>query len=94
MNVNSGKYTVKEAIKDYLKKLPFNGELSLQALTDVIQQVEGVKDVSIDNAQTKWIEGSIWGSFQEINISQIPQSGYFAVNFDQNNETKSTITYL
>ena len=94
MNVNSGKHTVKEAIKDYLKKLPFNGELSLQALTDAIQQVEEVKDVSIDNAQTKWIEGSIWGNFQEINISRIPESGYFAVNFDANNETKSTITYL
>ena len=94
MNVNSGKQTVKEAIKDYLKRLPFNGELSLQALTDVIQGVEGVKDVSIDLAQTKWIEGSIWGNFQEINISKIPESGYFAVNFDQNNDTKSTITYL
>lgn len=93
-NVTSGKHTVKEVIKDYLKKLPFNGELSLQALTDVIQQVEGVKDVSIDNAQTKWIEGSIWGDFQEINIRQIPQSGYFVVNFDQNNDTKSIITYL
>ena len=94
MNVNSGKQTVKEAIKDYLKRLSFNGELSLQALTDVIQGVEGVKDVSIDLAQTKWIEGSIWGNFQEINISRIPESGYFAVNFDTNNDTKSTITYL
>ena len=94
MDVNSGKHTVKEAIKEYLKRLPFNGELSLQALTDAIQRVNGVKDVSIDNAQTKWLEGTIWGNFQEVNISRIPESGYFTVNFDLQNDTQSTITYL
>ena len=94
MDVNSGKHTVKEAIKAYLKRLPFNGELSLQALTDEIQKVEGVKDVSIDLAQTKWLDSTIWGNFQEINISRVPESGYFTVNFDTPNDTQSTITYL
>ena len=94
MDVRSSKHTVKEAIQGYLKRLPFNGELSLQALTDKIQRVEGVKDVSIDNAQTKWLDGTIWGNFQEINISRIPESGYFTVNFDTPNDTQSTLTYL
>lgn len=94
MEVSSGKYPVKEAIQNYMKRLPFNGELSLQALTDEIQQVPGVVDLSIDLAESKWIDGSIYGEFSPINISKVPESGYFAVNFENQDETKSTITFL
>ncbi|MFJ1330270.1 nucleotidyltransferase [Capnocytophaga canimorsus] len=94
LDVNTAKYPVKEAIQSFMKRLPFNGELSLQTLTDEIQKVPGVVDLSIDLAQSKWIDGSIYGAFSPINISRIPESGYFKVNFDEQDETQSKITYL
>lgn len=94
LDVNTAKYPVKEAIQAFMKRLPFNGELSLQTLVDEIQKVAGVVDLSIDLAQSKWIDGSIYGEFSPINISRIPESGYFKVNFDEQDETQSQITYL
>ncbi len=94
MEVSSGRHPVKEAIQNYMKRLPFNGELSLQALTDEIQQVPGVVDLSIDLAESKWINGSIYGEFSPINISKVPESGYFVVNFENQDETQSTIKFL
>ncbi len=94
LDVNTAKYPVKEAIQSFMKRLPFNGELSLQTLVDEIQKVPGVVDLSIDLAQSKWIDGSIYGEFSPINISRIPESGYFKVNFDEQDETQSKITYL
>ncbi|MFJ1492534.1 nucleotidyltransferase [Capnocytophaga canis] len=93
MNITSAKMTVQDAIKNFMKKLPFDGELSLQALTDVIQRVEGVKDVSIDLAESRWIEETIYGEFTPIDIARVPHSGYFKVNFDEDNDTKSVINY-
>lgn len=93
MEVLTGKYPVREAIEGFMKKLPFNGKLSLQGLVDEVQGVKGVKDLSLDLAQSKWIEGSIYGEFSPISISLVPQSGYFKVNFDEEDETKSVINY-
>lgn len=94
MDVLTAKYPVREAIERHLKQLPFNGALSLQALVDEIQRVNGVEDLSLDLAESKWIEGSIYGEFAPISISLVPQSGYFRVNFDEEDETQSQITYL
>ncbi len=95
MDITTAKYPVNEAIEEFMKELPFNGELSLQKLVDKVQQVKGVNDLSLDLAQTSWIDADIndYGSPVSIDISKIPVSGYFAVNLTEDNETKSVITY-
>ncbi|MGV4391372.1 nucleotidyltransferase [Ornithobacterium rhinotracheale] len=96
IEILTAKQPVREAIERHMKSLPFNGELSLQKLVDEIQKANGVADVSLDLAESQWIDGSTdtYGSAMPIDISTIPVSGYFAVNFDTEDETKSTINYL
>uniref|UniRef100_UPI0039A63235 nucleotidyltransferase n=1 Tax=Ornithobacterium rhinotracheale TaxID=28251 RepID=UPI0039A63235 len=96
IEILTAKQPVREAIERYMKALPFNGELSLQKLVDEIQKANGVADVSLDLAESQWIDGATdtYANFAPIDISTIPMSGYFAVNFDTEDETKSTINYL
>lgn len=66
---------VKDAIRNYLKNFyndSFNGVFSLQKLTDIIQKVEGVKDLKINTAQSRY--GFL--PFADINISVTPDAGY------------------
>lgn len=95
MDRTTATYPVNDAIQAFMKELPFNGELSLQSLVDKIQEVKGVKDLKLDSAQTSWIDANSgdYGDFEGIDISHIPASGYFAVNLDEDNETKSVIDY-
>ena len=80
---------VERAIKDYLKNLPFNGELVLAHLIDALQQSEGVKIPHLVLAQSKNINsGGEYGAFETIEISKIPTAGYFTIdNFND-------ITYI
>lgn len=96
VNMLTAKEPVKEAIIGFLKKLPFNGELSIQALTDEIQKADGVEDVVIDSAQSAWIDASKneYGNYENIYMSKIPVAGYFEVNLNDNDETKSIIKYV
>jgi len=72
---------VEEAIKSYLKRLPFNGELVLAHLIDVLQQAEGVKIPHLVLAQSKNItSGGGYGAFETIEISKIPTAGYFTID--------------
>jgi hypothetical protein len=76
---------VEQAIKQYMKELPFNGELVLAHLVDKLQQVEGVVIPHIINAQSAWVDPNLsgYGLFETINVKAIPQSGYFVVeNFE------------
>ncbi|MDO4225126.1 MAG: nucleotidyltransferase, partial [Bergeyella zoohelcum] len=57
-SIRTGKKPVEEAIKNYLKNLPFDGELVLAHLTDELQKVEGVKIPHIILAESKWIDAS------------------------------------
>ncbi len=84
MDITTAKYPVNEAIEEFMKELPFNGELSLQKLVDKVQQVKGVKDLKLDLAQTSWIDADINDYGNPISI---------AVNLTEDNETKSVITY-
>ena len=98
VNILNGKEPVKEAIQAFMKELPFNGELSIQRLEEKILAVPGVLDLVSNNAQTAWIdaERNTYGNYENIYMSKIPVSGYFAVNFDNNDEpnTLSTINYV
>ena len=80
---------VEEAIKSYLKRLPFNGELVLAHLIDELQQAEGVKIPHLVLAQSKHIgTNGNYGAFEAIEISKIPTAGYFTIdNFND-------ITYI
>ncbi len=72
---------VETAIKDYLKRLPFNGELVLAHLIDALQQAEGVKIPHLVLAQSKNITSSGgYGAFETIEISKIPTAGYFTID--------------
>ena len=72
---------VEETIKSYLKRLPFNGELVLAHLIDVLQQAEGVKIPHLVLAQSKNITSSgEYGAFETIEISKIPTAGYFMID--------------
>lgn len=84
-SILTGKKPVEEAIKNYLKKLPFNGELVLAHLVDELQKVEGVKIPHLLLAESKWIDASVggYGDFQPIDVKAIPISGYFEIeNFE------------
>ena len=71
---------VKLAIKEFLKNLPFNGELSVQKLEAAVLAVEGVEDLQNLQVQTKWIEPGVgYGLFQPVQIKTIPKSGYFKI---------------
>lgn len=82
--INGGK-PVEAAINEYLKELPFNGELRLQELANKIEVVDGVAIVSIDAASSKWIDPAIggYGDWRTIDIRVVPVSGYFQLeNFN------------
>lgn len=84
-SILTGKKPVEDAIKNYLKNLPFNGELVLAHLVDALQSVEGVKIPHIVLAESKWIDANTngYGNFQPVDVKTIPASGYFKVeNFD------------
>ena len=82
-------HPVETAIKDYLKRLPFNGELVLAHLIDELQQAEGVRIPHLVLAQSKHIgTNGNYGAFEAIEISKIPTAGYFTIdNFND-------ITYI
>ena len=90
MSILNGNYPVVDAIQDFMKELPFNGELRLSALVDKLQKVTGVIDATILSAQSAWInpDTSGYGIPQPIFISKIAESGYYeVVNYD-------TISYV
>ena len=85
-HLNNANYPVVDAIKAYMKELPFNGELVLAHLVDKLQQVEGVLIPTIMNASTSWIDENTnsYGDPIGIAVKAIPVSGYFKVESFEN----------
>ena len=79
-------FPVVDAIKAYMKELPFNGELVLAHLVDKLQQVEGVRIPTIMSASTSWIDENTnsYGDPIGIAVKAIPVSGYFKVESFEN----------
>lgn len=96
MNRKTGEYPVNNVIEKFMKELPFNGQFSLQRLEEKILAVDGVKDLNLDYAETAWIDANKngYGAMELIDIAKIPISGYFTINLTEDNDTKSTITYV
>jgi hypothetical protein len=66
---------VQDAITDYLENLPFDGEFTLMALTDALQNTEGVKIPQILSAK------SYWGAYAWATISAKynPEAGWLKI---------------
>ncbi len=81
MSLLNGTYPVNNALAEYMKELPFDGELRLSALIDKLQLVQGVKDATLLSASTSWIDATSndYADPVEIDIAIIPQSGYFKI---------------
>lgn len=72
---------VQDAIKEYLKNLPFNGRLELSTLVDEIQKVDGVRAPYITQAMAKY--GNLpYSSFP--NQAYVPDAGYLRIYDDIN----------
>lgn len=63
------KYPVKDAVKAYLKAIPFNSVLSWTGLTDYLQIVPGVKDFTVTATEIAPDGTNLWASFQREVIS-------------------------
>lgn len=88
LSIQNGNTPVNDAISEFMKELPFNGELRLSALVDKLQLIPGVIDATILSAESAWINPEINGyeTPQPIFISKVAVSGYFAiVNYDNIN---------
>ena len=77
-------YPVEDAIKTYLKNLPFNGEFDVQKFEAAILATEGVLKLKTNKVESKWIvpqggDADGYGLFQPISVYKIPESGYFKV---------------
>jgi hypothetical protein len=87
--INGGK-PVEKAIHDYMKALPFDGELVLNDLVAKLRAVDGVNNAHIINATSSAYNPTTqeYLDFMPINVKTIPIAGYFEiVNFD-------TVTYV
>ncbi|CAL2108172.1 conserved hypothetical protein [Tenacibaculum sp. 190524A02b] len=85
LSITEANYPVKDAINEFMKELPFNGELIIQALVDKIQKAQGVKIVHIKSIKSSWldVDTGTYAIPSEINVKRIPESGYFKVeNFN------------
>lgn len=78
-SILKGGKPVEEALKNYLKELPFNGELVLAYLVDALQKVEGVRIPHIESASSSWIDPTTggYGMPNIIAVKTIPESGYY-----------------
>ena len=77
---------VETAIKNYMKALPFNGELVLNDLIFALKQVPGIVNAHIINASASAYDtvSQSYLDYQGVSVKTIPSAGYFEIeNFDQ-----------
>lgn len=81
MDRTSANYPVEDALKEFMKELPFDGALQIQDLSNKLEKVPGVKLVQIDLAQSCWINPATngYGDFTNIDVRKVPESGYFKI---------------
>lgn len=77
----NGTKPVEVALLEFMKELPFNGELQLQELANKLERTDGVKLVQIDSAERAWLDpdNGSYGDFTAIDVRAIPVSGYFKI---------------
>lgn len=85
MSILNGNYPVQDAIDQYMKELPFNGELVLFDLETKIKAAEGVIIPNLVNAESQAIDINTneYLDAEPINVKTVPVSGYFTIpNYD------------
>ncbi|MEG0927267.1 nucleotidyltransferase [Chryseobacterium sp.] len=84
VSIIKGNEPVKEALQQFMKELPFNGELVLNKMVDKLQLIEGIINPHLVNVKTAWIDpdAGSYGGFENIEISKIPISGYFSIDWN------------
>lgn len=85
LNTSEEIYPVKEAIKEYLANLEFNGAFVTNFFTRAIEDKGGINLVAVDSMQ--WSFDAY--PFMDFTDFKVPESGYFKIN-----EENLTITYL
>ena len=82
INIRTGIKTVENALKSYLKNLPFDGELVVNDLIQILRKVEGVENVNILNLQSSYMDlaTGIYKPFTAINVKVVPVAGYFELD--------------
>lgn len=80
-NILTGGKPVEDAFTEFMKELPFNGELILMSLVDKLQKVEGVVIPSLDEVSTSYLDPatSTYGSPVLVDVKCQPRSGYFTI---------------
>lgn len=81
-NIRTGSKTVEVALKNYLKNLPFDGELVVNDLIAVLRSVDGVINVNITTIQSSYMDltTNVYKPFTAINVKTIPLAGYFIID--------------
>lgn len=67
---------VEDAIKAYLRELPFNGQFVTSALVDKLQETEGISIPLVQSVQTKAEYASTWTN---IVAKHVAAAGYFSI---------------
>ncbi len=75
-SIINGKRIVDEAIQQYLRSLPFDGRLKIVDLTEILMQINAVKDISNLKLRHKYEQYE----YEEVDVSVIPYSGYFKIS--------------
>lgn len=78
-NIRTGGRTVEVAVRNYIKNLPFDGELVINDMIDYLRDVEGVNNVHVQaaNASFKDLVANAYTPFVAIDVRTIPVAGYF-----------------
>jgi hypothetical protein len=81
MSILNGNYPVQDAINEFMKELPFDGELVLFDLETKIKAAEGVVIPRLVNAESQSIDinTGVYNPAVPITVKTIPESGYFSI---------------
>lgn len=90
-----GTKPVESALAEFMKELPFDGNLVLNALIDKLQKIQGVVNPILNSASTSWIDISAggYGNLQDVYDEVLPVSGYFTWTLESG-EFQTLITYV
>lgn len=93
--IDVGTKPIEEALKEFMKELPFDGRLVLNALIDKLQKVPGVLNPVLNSASTSWIDISAggYGSLQDVYDEVLPVSGYFTWSLNDQ-QFQTVINYV
>ena len=81
---------IEATIQNYIKNLPFNGELMIIKLIDALQLIDGVKDIEFLNAASKFSTGDAYQTFTRVKIAD---GGYFQISTASSETLADTVLY-